>query len=130
MHKMIREELENSIYRLRTMKKIEAAYYAKTFKNIADLIDYVRSDLYDVRNEVRAEKASSVAAVEAPATYNDFYDMLWSASRARMSFGATDAQIRLLARLAVEQGLTRSQMNMTTLTKSEASAMIDHMKKG
>lgn len=64
-----------------------------------------------------------------PTTFEEFYGSLSVAARRLQQYGASDAQVRLLASLAVKQQLTLSQLEMSTLSKGEASAIIDHMKR-
>jgi hypothetical protein len=126
MQTEIKDAIESAISSLRRTKEFEPEMYGRIYPTLADLIYAVRCD----RDEARAELAKTVSAPVAagPASWQEFYDMLSMAARVRMQFGASDAQVRLLATLAVQQGLMLRQMEMSTLSKNEASAMISSMK--
>ena len=76
----------------------------------------------DLKEAFRSWGQREVAA--RPATYDEIVSDLKTASARRAQFGATDAQIATIARLAVRDGLHLSQISCSTLTKSEASSII------
>ena len=90
-------------------------------------MSFRQSLLVDLKEEFRnwGERPATVR----PATFDEIYSNLSVAARRLQQFGASDAQVRFLASLAVKQGLLLSQVELNTLSKAEASAMIDNMKK-
>lgn len=104
--------------------------YALSLVGTSALIATYRDALRVVCDEDcwKVEQPIEIAPVRA-ATFDEIHSSLSFAACRLQQFGASDAQVRLLATLAVKQGLALSQIEMSTLSKFEASAMIDNMKK-
>lgn len=72
-------------------------------------------------NECDAWKA---AKAHTPATFAEIVADLSIAAARRMQFGATEAQVEQIARLAVKAGLPLGKISMNTLDRTEAARII------
>lgn len=122
MRKAIREALEDCIYRLRNERDNQPEMYARLFPTLGDLLHTVRIDLDEVR-----EQLADVPAIEATpvTTLEGIREYLEIARMGLMQFGATDAQIALIARRAVEDDISADRIcGSSGLSKQEASAIL------
>jgi len=93
---------------------------------LAGIREYVQISIDEVRERI-GKRAVTIAPATSFAAIREHLNM---ARIGLMQYAATDAQIDLIARLAVEQGLAASQICGTSgLTKGEASAIISTMRR-
>ena len=99
---------------------------------------YDRADYREwFRDEMNAERAAwaesdayRAAQAAKPATFEEFRAELRTAARRRQQYGATAAQIDLLAKLAVERNWPLSKLACDTLTAGEANIIIENILNG
>lgn len=123
----LREELRS----VRMLKN--SPQFAHEYDTFAKIIADVRYRLAYVREELAAQEAQLEKVEIDPrttiASYDEIVSTLGIAARARGQYGATSAQIRYLAELYVKAEATLHDIAMTTLTKREASILIEDAKK-
>jgi len=78
-----------------------------------------RAFLWNVSDEWKSR------AAVAPAAFDEIVENLSIAAARRQQFGATQAQIEQIARLAVKAGMPLSQISADALTHAEASNIIE-----
>lgn len=126
----VQEAIAEKIQSLRAVRaEFGADSFARVYPSFKALLQVVRIEAFNAQealDEAAAPKPAPV--VEGPATFDEIVGHLYVASSRLQQFGATEAQIRLIATLAVRDGLRLSEFSTSTLSKRDASAVIDSFK--